>query len=293
MKKVNLAITQMPCSWDRQENIDNAIDMVKAAASKGANIVLLQELFETPYFCKDINEKYFSLATTIEENPAVLQLQPVAKDLGVVIPVSIFERANNAFFNTVVIIDADGRALGRYRKSHIPDAFGYTEKYYFSPGDTGICVWDTRFCRLAVPICWDQWFPETARIAALRGAELILYPTAIGSEPNSEDTLALRHWQRTQQGHSAANVIPVAASNRIGFEQGDSCNMRFFGSSFVTDHLGEIVVEASEGEQQLLVSELDLGESKRYRDLWNLFRDRRPDLYDPLLTLDGENSHRR
>lgn len=292
MNKINLAITQMACSWDRQENIDNAIDMVGEAAAAGANIVLLQELFETPYFCKDINQKYFELATKVNENPAVLQMQPIAKELGVVIPVSIFERANNAFFNTLVMIDADGEILGRYRKSHIPDAFGYTEKYYFSPGDTGITVWNTRFCRLAVPVCWDQWFPETARIATLRGAELILYPTAIGSEPNSTDTLALRHWQRTQQGHAAANVIPIAAANRIGSEQGESCDMRFFGSSFITDHLGEIVVEASEDQRQVLVSEIDLGEASRYRDLWNLFRDRRPDLYGPLLTLDGESNHR-
>ena len=292
MKKINLAITQMACSWDRQENIDNAIDMVREAAAAGANIVLLQELFETLYFCKDINQKYFELATKVSENPAVLQMQAVAKELGVVIPVSIFERANNAFFNTLVMIDADGEILGRYRKSHIPDAFGYTEKYYFSPGDTGITVWNTRFCRLAVPVCWDQWFPETARIATLRGAELILYPTAIGSEPNSTDTLALRHWQRTQQGHAAANVIPIAAANRIGSEQGESCDMRFFGSSFITDHLGEMVVEASEDKRQVLVSEIDLGEASRYRDLWNLFRDRRPDLYGPLMTLDGESSHR-
>ena len=292
MTKVNLAITQMPCSWDRQENIDNAVDMVREAAAGGANIVLLQELFETPYFCKDIDEKYFELATPVSENLAVLQMQSVARELGVVIPVSIFERSNNAFFNTLVMIDADGEILGKYLKSHIPDALGYTEKYYFSPGDSGIVVWDTRFCRLAVPVCWDQWFPETARIAALKGAELILYPTAIGSEPNSADTIALRHWQLTQRGHSAANVIPVAASNRIGFEQGESCHMRFFGSSFITDHLGEIVVEASEDERQVLVSEIDLGEARRYRDRWNLFRDRRPDLYSPLMTLDGQSNQR-
>lgn len=292
MTKINLAITQMPCSWDRQENIDNAVDMVREAAAGGANIVLLQELFETPYFCKDIDEKYFELATPVDDNPAVLRMQSVARELGVVIPVSIFERSNNAFFNTLVMIDADGEILGKYRKSHIPDAFGYTEKYYFSPGDTGIVVWNTRFCRLAVPVCWDQWFPETARIAALKGAELILYPTAIGSEPNSVDTIALRHWQLTQRGHSAANVIPVAASNRIGFEQGESCHMRFFGSSFITDHLGEMVVEASQDERQVLVSEIDLGEARRYRDRFNLFRDRRPDLYSPLMTLDGASSQR-
>lgn len=291
MKKIKLAITQMACGWDRQQNIDNAVEMVLEAASQGANIVLLQELFETPYFCKDIDPKYFELATSVEENPAVLRLQEVAKSLNVVIPVSIFERANNAFFNTLVMIDADGEVLGKYRKTHIPDAFGYTEKFYFSPGDTGITVWDTHYCRLAVPICWDQWFPETARIAALKGAELILYPTAIGSEPNSTDTSALRHWQRTQQGHSAANVIPVAASNRIGSEQGESCHMRFFGSSFITDHLGEIVVEATEDKRQVLVAEVDLAEARRYRDLWNLFRDRRPELYEPLLTLDGEHRY--
>jgi N-carbamoylputrescine amidase len=292
MNKVKLAITQMACSWDRQENIDNAIDMVREAAAAGANIVLLQELFETPYFCKDISDKYFELATPVNENPAVLQLQPIARELGVVLPVSIFERSNNTFFNTLVMIDADGEILGKYRKSHIPDSFGYTEKYYFSPGDTGIVVWNTRFCRLSVPVCWDQWFPETARIATLQGAELILYPTAIGSEPNSTDTIALRHWQRAQQGHAAANVIPVAASNRIGTEQGDSCHMRFYGSSFITDHQGEIVIEASEDERQVLVSEIDLGEARRYRDLWNVFRDRRPDLYSPLMTLDGVSNHR-
>ena len=288
MKTIKLAVTQMPCSWERQENIDNAIELVRESAALGANIVLLQELFETPYFCKDIDDQYFELATTVEENTAVKQMQGIASDLNVVIPVSIFERANNAFFNTLVMIDADGTILGKYRKSHIPDAFGYTEKFYFSPGDTGIRVWDTKFCKLSVPVCWDQWFPETARVAALKGAELILYPTAIGSNPNSTDTDALRHWQRTQQGHAAANVLPVAASNRIGVEQGDSCSLRFFGASFITDHLGEIVVEASEDERQVLVSEIDLTEARRYRDAWTLFRDRRPDLYSPLLTLDGE-----
>ena len=288
MKTIKLGVTQMPCSWERQENIDNAIELVRESAALGANIVLLQELFETPYFCKDIDDQYFELATTVEENTAVKQMQGIASDLNVVIPVSIFERANNAFFNTLVMIDADGTILGKYRKSHIPDAFGYTEKFYFSPGDTGIRVWDTKFCKLSVPVCWDQWFPETARVAALKGAELILYPTAIGSNPNSTDTDALRHWQRTQQGHAAANVLPVAASNRIGVEQGDSCSLRFFGASFITDHLGEIVVEASEDERQVLVSEIDLTEARRYRDAWTLFRDRRPDLYSPLLTLDGE-----
>ena len=172
MKTIKLAVTQMPCSWDRQDNIDNAIELVREAAALGANIVLLQELFETPYFCKDINDKYFELATTVEANPAVKQMQSIASELNVVIPVSIFERANNAFFNTLVMIDADGRVLGKYRKTHIPDAFGYTEKYYFSPGDTGISVWDTKFCRLAVPVCWDQWFPETARLTGRHGDEI-------------------------------------------------------------------------------------------------------------------------
>jgi N-carbamoylputrescine amidase len=283
----------MSCTWDRQKNIDSAIELVREAASRNAQIVLLQELFETPYFCKDINDEYFALATSVEENPAIQQIRTVARELEVVVPVSFFERANNVFFNSVAIIDADGEVLGIYRKSHIPDAFGYTEKYYFSPGDTGIRVWNTRFCRLSVAICWDQWFPETARIAALKGAELILYPTAIGSEPNGVDTAALRHWQRTQQGHAAANVIPVAAANRIGSEQGKSCDMRFFGSSFLTDHLGEIVAEASEDEREVLVRKVDLAGARRYRDLWNLFRDRRPDLYEPLLTLDGEQSLRR
>ena len=204
-----------------------------------------------------------------------------------VLPVSFFERGNNAYFNSVAIIDADGRNLGLYRKSHIPDGPGYQEKFYFSPGDTGFKAWDTRVGRIGVGICWDQWFPEAARVMALQGAEILLYPTAIGSEPSDPSLVTTGHWQRTMQGHAAANIMPVIASNRIGTEKGEKYSMTFYGSSFIASHTGEKVAEADRVSESVLTATFDLDEVRRYRQSWGVFRDRRPDLYYPLLSLDG------
>ena len=220
--KVTVAATQMACSWDREANIANAERLIREAAKQGANVILIQELFEAPYFCKDHLAKHFELALPIAENPAIQRLSKVAKELSVVLPLSVFERAHNAYFNTLVMVDADGKTLGIYRKSHIPESPGYHEKFYFSPGDTGFKVWPTRFGTLGVAVCWDQWFPETARAMALMGADILFYPTAIGSEPQDASLDSRYHWQRTMQGHAAANVMPLVASNRIGTEKGRS-----------------------------------------------------------------------
>ena len=285
---ITVAATQMACTWNREENLHNAEELVRQAAGRGAQVILLQELFETPYFCMDEIHGHFDLATPISDNPAVRWASNLATELGVVLPVSIFERCNNALYNSLVMIDADGSILGTYRKSHIPDGPGYSEKFYFNPGDTGFVVWKTRFGAIGTLVCWDQWFPEAARILTLKGAELILYPTAIGSWPDSEDTDALPHWQTVMQGHAAANVVPIVASNRIGIEQGNSCSVRFFGSSFICDHLGQTLQVASEDESEVLVQELDLQAATNHRLRWNLFRDRRPEIYTDILTLDGK-----
>ncbi|MGB5248505.1 MAG: N-carbamoylputrescine amidase [Gammaproteobacteria bacterium] len=289
MQSVTLAATQMQCGTDRQENLDRAEKLVRQASTQGANIILVQELFETPYFCKDQIAAHFDLATSAGDNPAIRRMSEIAAELGVVLPVSFFERANNAFFNSLVVIDADGRVLDIYRKSHIPDGPGYQEKFYFSPGDTGFRVWDTRFGRIGVAICWDQWFPEAARIMALQGAEYLFYPTAIGSEPQDASLDSRDHWQRTMQGHAAANTVPVVASNRIGTEQGKSCAITFYGSSFITDHTGAKLVEAERDQEQVLVASFDRERLREIRASWGLFRDRRPDLYYQLLSMDGGN----
>ncbi len=283
--KVTVAATQMACGRDRNANLANAERLVRAAASRGANIVLIQELFETPYFCKDHLAEHFELATPVERNPALARLRVVAAELGVVLPVSLFERAGNAYFNTLAMVDADGALLGIYRKSHIPESPGYHEKFYFSPGDTGFKVWPTRFGRLGVGVCWDQWFPECARAMALMGAELLLYPTAIGSEPQDASLDSRGHWQRTMQGHAAANVMPLVASNRIGTEQGEQCSITFYGCSFITDHTGAVVAQADDHGEAVITAEFDLEAVGRYRRAWGVFRDRRPDLYGPLLEL--------
>jgi N-carbamoylputrescine amidase len=277
----------MACGWDREANVARASELVREAAGRGAKIILIQELFETPYFCKDELEDFYDLARPIAANPTVTAMSDLASELEVVLPVSVFERANNAFYNSLVMIDADGRSLGVYRKTHIPDAPGYSEKYYFNPGDTGFPVWQTRHAKIGTLICWDQWFPEPARILALKGAELLLYPTAIGSLADATDTLALRHWQTVMRGHAAANVMPVVASNRIGDEEGQTHSLRFFGSSFITDHTGEILSVADEESQDVLVEDVDLEGANKYRVAWNLFRDRRPEMYRELMTLDG------
>jgi N-carbamoylputrescine amidase len=287
MRKVTVAATQMACSWDREANVARAEKLIRAAAGRGANVVLIQELFETPYFCKDHAARYFDLAKPLEGHPAVEHFRTLARELDVVLPVSVFEQANNAFYNSVVIVDAGGEVLGSYRKSHIPEGPGYHEKYYFSPGDTGFKVFDTKFAKLGVAICWDQWFPETARAMALMGAEILMFPTAIGSEPHDPSLDSAAHWQRTMQGHAAANVMPLVASNRIGVEEGAHYAMTFYGSSFIASHTGEKIAEADRSSETVLTAEFDLDAVRRYRQAWGIFRDRRPDLYYPLLSLDG------
>jgi len=289
MSKVTFAATQMICGESRQANISGAEEKVREAAADGAQIILLQELFETPYFCKDVDSGYFSLAHDGADNSLTKHFGSLAKELGVVLPISFFERANNAYFNSIAIIDADGSKLGLYRKSHIPDSPGYQEKFYFSPGDTGFKVWDTAFARIGVAICWDQWFPEAARSMALMGAEALLYPTAIGSEPGYSHIDSCGHWQRAMQGHSAANCVPVIASNRIGEEKGTSCDVTFYGSSFITDHTGEKIAEAPRDGSAVVSAELDLQSIREERTAWGLFRDRRPDLYRGVLSLDGQS----
>ncbi len=285
--KVTVAATQMASGPDRETNIANAERLIREAAQQGANVILIQELFESPYFCKDHLAKHFEFALPIAKNPAVRRLSKVAAELSVVLPLSVFERAENAYFNTLVMVDADGRTLGIYRKSHIPESPGYHEKFYFSPGDTGFRVWPTRYGRLGVAVCWDQWFPESARAMALQGAEILLYPTAIGSEPQDPSLDSRWHWQRTMQGHAAANVMPLVASNRIGRERGEKVELTFYGHSFIADHTGEIVAQADDHSEQILTATFDLDAIRRYRHAWGVFRDRRPDLYAPLLKLDG------
>lgn len=286
-RTVTVAVTQMTCSWDGAANIAHAEQRVREAAAKGAQIILLQELFETPYFCQKPNPDYLQLATRVEDNPAIAHFQTIARELQVVLPISFYELAGRARFNSVAVIDADGSNLGVYRKSHIPDGPGYHEKYYFNPGDTGFKVWSTRYARIGVGICWDQWFPESARAMALLGSEILLYPTAIGSEPHDASILSRDHWQRVQQGHAGANLMPLIASNRIGMEEQDGYSITFYGSSFIANQFGEKVEELSATEEGVRVHSFDLDTLEQVRSTWGTFRDRRPDLYTPLNTLDG------
>jgi len=286
--QVTVAATQFACTNDRVQNLQTAERMVRAAQARGAQVILLQELFETPYFCKDHDTKYFDLALPIAENPAVRRLQSVAQELQVVLPVSVFERAGNVFYNTLAMIDADGALMGTYRKSHIPESPGYHEKFYFAPGDTGFKVWNTRYGVIGVGICWDQWFPECARAMALQGADLLLYPTAIGAEPQDLTIDSQPHWQRTMQGHSAANIMPVLASNRIGVEPGKQWTVQYYGSSFITDHTGAVIEQADRTTEAILTASFDLNAIREYRRSWGVFRDRRPELYGVLFSLDGE-----
>ncbi|WP_374655682.1 N-carbamoylputrescine amidase [Dongia sp.] len=288
MATVTVAATQFACSPDPAENVDRAEALVRQAARRGAQIVQLQELFETPYFCKDQMAELFDLAQPADDHPTLARMQELARELEVVLPVSFFEAANNAYYNSLAIIDADGEMLGLYRKSHIPDGTGYQEKFYFNPGDTGFKVWDTAYARIGCGICWDQWFPECARAMALMGAEILFYPTAIGSEPNDPDFSSADHWQRAMQGHAAANMIPVVASNRIGREDGATCSLTFYGRSFIAGARGEIIASAGD-EEAILTADFDFQALRRQRAGWGLFRDRRPDLYTVLMTLDGQN----
>ncbi|MCM2312159.1 MAG: N-carbamoylputrescine amidase [Steroidobacteraceae bacterium] len=285
--KVTFAATQFACSENAAENLGRAEHLVREAARRGAQVILLQELFETPYFCKDHLVGHFELARPVDGNVVLERFRALARELQVVLPYSFFERANNAYFNSLAMIDADGAMLGVYRKSHIPEGPGYHEKYYFSPGDTGFRVWRTRYGTLGVGICWDQWFPEAARCMALQGAEALLYPTAIGSEPHDASIDSRDHWQRCMQGHAAANVMPLIASNRIGVERGQKYEMTFYGSSFIADPTGAKVAEADRGGEAILTATFDLEAIRAQRHAWGVFRDRRPELYAPLLTLDG------
>lgn len=287
MAKVTVAATQMACTWDREANVRKAETLVREAAGRGAQIVLIQELFETPYFCAEQRQEHFALARPVEDHPLLKSMSELAAELEVVLPVSFFERANKAYYNSLVVIDADGGNCGLYRKSHIPDGPGYQEKFYFNPGDTGFRTFETRYATIGAAVCWDQWFPEGARTMALKGAELLLYPTAIGSEPQDPTLISKDHWQRTMQGHAAANMLPLVASNRIGAEASEAGSLTFYGASFITDETGAKVAEASGDRQEVVTASFDLAAIRAARASWGLFRDRRPDLYGPLLTLDG------
>ncbi len=279
MAIVTLAATQMACSWDLDENIQKAEEQVLLAAEDGAQIILLQELFQTPYFCIEKDYGFQRYAKPMEADRAVQHFAVLAKRLGVVLPISYYEAAGNTFFNSLAMIDADGAVLGNYRKTHIPHATGYEEKYYFTPGDTGFKVFETRFAKVGCGICWDQWFPETARSLAILGAEVLLFPTAIGSEPGQPDFDSACHWQRTMQGHAAANMVPVVASNRVGIETGPNLEMTFYGSSFIADHTGLKLTEANRVDETYLTAKIDLDATRAYRQGWGTWRDRRPETY--------------
>ena len=294
--KIKVACIQYACgkvaandSKQVQNSINKAEELVRKAASNGAKIILLSELFERKYFCQERRYDYYDLALPISENPAVLHFQKVCKELKVVMPISVYEKDGNTFYNSVAMIDADGTNLGTYRKTHIPDDHYYQEKFYFTPGNTGFKVFDTEYGKVGIGICWDQWFPETARCLALKGADIILYPTAIGSEPILEVDSS-GHWMRTMQGHSAANIIPVAAANRIGREDvepseengGQKSSLTFYGNSFLTDETGDLLARASRDQEEIIYAEYDFDEIRRNRSSWGLFRDRRPECYSEI-----------
>lgn len=289
MSEITVAAIQMQMAADPAENLAHAEALVREAAEKGAQIALLPELFERPYFCQERRYDYLDFALPVSENPAVKRMQSLAKELSLVIPVSFYERDGNCQYNSVAMIDADGSLLGVYRKTHIPDDHYYQEKFYFSPGNTGFRVFETRFCRVGVGICWDQWFPEAARAMALLGADIILYPTAIGSEPILT-TDSMPHWRRTMQGHAAANILPVVAANRVGEERvipsaengGQTSALVFYGSSFLTDETGEIVESADRVSECVLTADYDVEHIRQERRNWSVFRDRRPECYDLL-----------
>lgn len=292
MRNLKTAAIQMACSRTVSENIAHADALVREAAQDGAKIILLPELFETKYFCQERNYDYYKLASTVEENPAITHFRAVCAELKLVMPISFFERSGSTNFNSVAVIDADGSILGIYRKTHIPDDHYYQEKFYFSPGDTGFQVWDTAYAKLGVGICWDQWFPESARCMALMGAELLMYPTAIGSEPILECD-SMPHWQRVMQGHAAANILPLVAANRVGTESvsaneangGQQSSLTFYGSSFITDETGALTAQADRTSEGFIASECDLDAIRDMRLSWGLFRDRRPEHYHPILHL--------
>ena len=286
MSKIKAAAIQMKCSTNPKESLSHAEEMVREAAANGANVILLPELFEREYFCQQRRYDFYQYAKTVEENKAVQMGKRLAKELQVVLPISFYEKDVNNLYNSVACIDADGTLLGVYRKTHIPDDHYYQEKFYFTPGDTGFKAFKTRYGTIGIGICWDQWFPETARSMALLGAEILLYPTAIGSEPILECD-SMPHWGRVMQGHAAANLMPVIAANRIGTETVEPCEgnggqtsaLNFYGSSFIADETGELISEASRDQEEILYSEFDLAELAQKRLEWGLFRDRRPEMY--------------
>ncbi|WP_297420970.1 N-carbamoylputrescine amidase [Clostridium sp.] len=288
MRKVKVAATQMSCSCNIDENIAKAETLVREAAQKGAQIILLQELFETPYFCQKEKSDYYIYATEVVQNKAINHFKEIAKELKVVLPISFYEKKNYARYNAIAIIDANGEVLGTYRKSHIPDGPGYEEKFYFNPGDTGFKVWNTRYGKIGVGICWDQWYPEAARCMTLMGAEMIFYPTAIGSEPQDGSIDSKDHWQACMLGHAAANLIPVVASNRVGAEEDEDSKITFYGSSFIAGPQGNKIVEANRSDETVLVAEFDLDALETQRIEWGIFRDRRPDLYKIITSYDGD-----
>ena len=290
MRKVTVAAIQMQMVAGVSENINKAEQLVRKAAEQGAQIILLPELFERPYFCQQRQYDFYDYATSVEENQAVQHFRPIAKELAVVMPISFYEKDGTRLFNSIAMLDADGSVMGVYRKTHIPDDHYYQEKFYFTPGNTGFKVWDTRYGKVGVGICWDQWFPEAARAMALQGAEILLYPTAIGSEPILE-TDSMPHWRRCMQGHAGSNLVPVIAANRIGMESvepcaengGQSSSLNFYGSSFITDNTGAIIAEANRTDEQVLTASFDLDQYAKDRMSWGLFRDRRPEMYGDIV----------
>lgn len=286
MRNITVAAIQMSVPETPEKSIAKAEKLVRQAAAGGANVILLPELFENWYFCQERRYDSYKLASTADENPAVQHFRKVAAELGVVMPISFYEQDGNVLYNSIAMIDADGSVMGVYRKTHIPDDHFYQEKFYFTPGGTGFRVWDTRFGKIGVGICWDQWFPEAARCMALMGAEVLLYPTAIGSEPVLECD-SMPHWQRCMQGHAAANLVPVVAANRIGTEtvqpdsenQNQSSALTFYGSSFIADNTGALVECADRASDCVLTHSFDLDELRDMRLSWGVFRDRRPEMY--------------
>lgn len=282
MKQLVVSAVQISCIDNVNANLDKIEIHVREAARRGAKLVVLQELFEGPYFCIDIDAAHNQRAKPFQGNTTVARLSALAKELGVVLPVSFFEKDGSRFFNSLTIIDADGKVLGLYRKSHIPDAPGYSEKFYFAEGDTGFVVHETAVGKIGAGICWDQWFPEAARAMVLKGAEVLIYPTAIGSEPADRSWDSRDHWQRVMQGHAGANITPLIASNRVGTERGKSGEMVFYGSSFIADHTGAKIAEADRVSECVITAGLDMTAIAELRRAWGVFRDRRPDLYSAL-----------
>lgn len=289
-RKLKLAVVQMQMHPEHERNIAHAEASVREAAAAGAKLVLLPELFAQPYFCKDQDARFFDWALPVDAHPVIERFRAVAKELQLVLPVSFFERAGPAHFNSLAMVDADGGLRGVYRKAHIPDGPGYQEKFYFTPGNTPFEPRDTVLGRVGALICWDQWFPEPARLMALRGAELLLYPTAIGSEPPSPELDSSMHWRRVMQGHAGANVMPVAAANRVGEEVGRDSTVTFYGNSFIAGPSGELLAEAGRDEETILYADIDLEEIAAMRREWGIFRDRRPELYKGLASFDGRES---